>query len=163
VGYLEQGYVHWDIRFFGVAKGTEDIRLVYDGTSSGINQAVWAPSFFLPSSVSLSRILQVNTYQLDMDIGEMFLNFPLHQNIKPYCGVNLTSFTDDLKTLSGQTRFRWNRTWMGFKPSPYLAVRHLAIAEELARGDKADKSNPFKYDQVILNLPCSSEFNPSMP
>ena len=61
VGYLESGYVRWDIRLFGVPKGEEDIRIVYDGTSSGINDEVWAPSFFLPSSVSLARILEVNT------------------------------------------------------------------------------------------------------
>ena len=37
-GYIEKGPVARDIRCFGVPKGEADIRLVYDGTSSGINQ-----------------------------------------------------------------------------------------------------------------------------
>jgi len=52
---------------------------------------------------------------------------------------------------------------MGFKPSPYLAIRFLAIAIDLARGDPYDSSNPFHWSNVILNLPCSDTFNPSLP
>ena len=93
----------------------------------------------------------------------MFLNFPLDETIKPYCGVNLTCFADDLNFPSSSPRLRWNRTWMGFRPSPYLAIRHLAISEEFVRGDRLNPLNPFKFDRVILNLPCSSEFDPTMP
>ena len=37
------------IKYFAVPKGLEDIRIVYDGTASGLNDAVWAPSFWLPT------------------------------------------------------------------------------------------------------------------
>ena len=111
--YLEQGWVKWDIRCFSVPKGTSDIRLVYDGTSSGINEIVWVPSFFLPTSVSLGRQLQVNTYQMDLDIGEMFLNFPLYVGIRKYCGVNLSRFEEIDKNF-GASCFHWNQTWIGF-------------------------------------------------
>jgi len=125
-GYLETGCVRWDIRFFPVPKGEDDIRIVYDGTSSGVNEAVWAPSFFLPTSVSLARLLEPGTYQMDMDVGEMFHNFPLHSSIRPYCGVNLMAF----KELSlKESTLRWTRLWMGFGPSPYLACSMLTLEE----------------------------------
>ena len=52
---------------------------------------------------------------------------------------------------------------MGFKPSPYLTIRYLAIVEEFAQGDRLNPVNPFKFDRVILNLLCSSKFDPTMP
>ena len=109
--YLEPGFVKWDIRCFGVPKGDTDIRLVYDGTSSGVNDIVWAPSFFLPTSVSLSRQLQIGTYQMDVDIGEMFLNFPLHASMRPFCGVNLSKFLE-IYLQFNESCYRWNRTWI---------------------------------------------------
>jgi len=103
-------------------KGDEDIRLVYDRTRSRVNQIIWAPSFFLLTSISFAQILEVNTYQLNMDVGEMFLNFPLNKTIRPYYRVNLTSFRNDIEEFTNEYQFRCNMTWMGFSPSPYLAV-----------------------------------------
>ena len=160
VRYLSPGYVHWDIRFFGVPKGETDIRIVYDGTKNGINKMVWIPTFYLPISVSLSRLLEPKTYQMDMDVGEMFYNFMLNTDVQAYCGVNVTGLDLDVASTN---RYRWNRTWMGFKPSPHNAARHLAIATELAMGDPLDCNNAFFQDKLILNLPCSEKFNPSMP
>ena len=31
---------------------------------------------------------------MDMDVGEMFPNFPLHVAARAFCGVNLTRFDD---------------------------------------------------------------------
>jgi hypothetical protein len=45
------------IKYFAVPKGIDDIRIVYDGTASGLNDAVWAPSFWLPTIDSLVRAL----------------------------------------------------------------------------------------------------------
>ena len=53
-GYIENGRVDWDVRFFLVSKGESDIRLVFDGIRNGLNSVVWTPSFFLPTSNSLS-------------------------------------------------------------------------------------------------------------
>ena len=41
------------IKYFAVPKGLDDVRIVYDGTASGLNDAVWAPSFWLPTIESL--------------------------------------------------------------------------------------------------------------
>jgi len=106
--YLEVGFVKWDIHFFGVIKGDNDIRLVFNGTSNGLNEIVWAPSFFLPTSNSLAMKLQPDTYQLDLDVGEMFLNFPLHHKTRSFSGVNLTGF-DKLGLEPQDIRQRWSR------------------------------------------------------
>ena len=52
---------------------------------------------------------------------------------------------------------------MGFKPSPYLVVRFRALAIEIAVGDPHDEVNPFYWEKVKLNLPCSDSFDPSLP
>ena len=110
--YLEPGAVKWDIDFFGVLKGETDIRLVFNGTSNGLNELVWAPSFFLPTSASLAVKVQINTFQLDMDAGEMFLNFTLHNKARVYSGVNLSEFVD-LGLKPDERRLRWSRFWFG--------------------------------------------------
>jgi hypothetical protein len=35
--------------FFAVSKGTEDIRMVYGGTKSGLHENIWVPRFLLPT------------------------------------------------------------------------------------------------------------------
>ena len=57
--------------FFGVLEGDNDIQLVCDGTSSELNLVVWDPLFFLPAFL-LVMIDQMNTYQLEKDIGQFF-------------------------------------------------------------------------------------------
>ena len=99
-GYVKNGYVHWDVNLFDVPKWEEDIGLVFDGTSRGVNQVVWAPFLFLPNSKALDKLTHTNTYHMDMDIGEMFHNYPLHEGIQVFCGVNLSAFNKDFKKLS---------------------------------------------------------------
>ena len=53
MGYIAPGLVKSLIRYFAVPKGETDIRMVYDGTSSGFNQWVWAPNFGMPTIDSI--------------------------------------------------------------------------------------------------------------
>ena len=54
---LQKEYIEVvDIRFveaimfmFHVPKGQDDIRMVYDGSKSGLNKTLWAPWFALPT------------------------------------------------------------------------------------------------------------------
>ncbi len=79
----------------------------------------------------------------DVDVGEMFLNFMLHPNLRPYCGVDLTPYELDLPETSGaptQTSAEkvwvsWDRIAMGLTWSPYQAVKCLHLAEEVIRGE----------------------------
>ena len=52
-GYVANGKVNSLISYFAVPKGESDVRLVFDGTKSGLNAALWAPSFHLPTVDSL--------------------------------------------------------------------------------------------------------------
>ena len=52
--------------------------------------------------------VQINTCQLDMDAGEMFLNFPLHSKARVHSGVNLTNFKD-LGLDENDRRLRFSR------------------------------------------------------
>lgn len=46
--YLESGSVKTSLHYFAVAKGESDIRVVFDGTSCGLNEALWSQTFSSP-------------------------------------------------------------------------------------------------------------------
>jgi hypothetical protein len=166
-GYIKPGPIQSLTDFFDVPKG-EDVRMVYNGTSSGLNDALWAPSFFLPTANSAGRLLTYSSFCVDLDLGEMFLNFPMDRKLRPYAGVDLTQLAplfDDKAVLDAQGRLyeRWERLFMGMKPSPYNAVRYFYWAEEFARGNPADPKSALRYDQVKLNLPGDDDFDPTLP
>jgi hypothetical protein len=71
-GYIAPGTVRSLINYFAVPKGDTDLRLVFDGTKSGLNAALWAPSFHLPTVDSLLPALTSGSWQGDIDIAEMF-------------------------------------------------------------------------------------------
>ena len=48
-GYIGPSWVRSLTSFFHVPKGEDDIRLVYDLTASGLNDALWVPNFWMPS------------------------------------------------------------------------------------------------------------------
>ena len=76
--------------YFSVPKGEDDVRMVYDGTKSGLNKAMWVPRFPLPTADSHLRALEPGTFCADSDIGEMFLNFILHEGVRSLCGVDFS-------------------------------------------------------------------------
>ena len=94
--YIAPGTTVSFIDFFGVPKTVDsdgkvtDIRMVYNGTSCGLNECVWAPNFWLPTPQTAARQLDFGYYMIDLDLGEFFLNFPLHQKIQPHTGVDLS-------------------------------------------------------------------------
>jgi hypothetical protein len=75
--YLLYGMILSLTSFFAVPKGDIDVRIVYNGTYSGVNAHLWAPWFALPMICALLRALELDTFMADSDIGEMFLNFML--------------------------------------------------------------------------------------
>ena len=159
------------IDYFGVDKGSSDIRVVFNGTSCGLNDAVWAPNFWLPTAKSMVRILGYNYFPVDLDLGEMFLNFPLSPKLIPYSGIDLSPFKQRIKAHfprlpleKGPDLFAtWNRDWMGFKPSPEWSCRFYYFAEEFVRGNEKDLDNPLYWKKVVLNLMGNADYNPAMP
>ena len=65
------------IRYFLVPKLDQYVRIFYDGTASGFNNLVWVTNFLLPSVKTLICGTSPNSWMVDLDIGEMFLNFML--------------------------------------------------------------------------------------
>jgi hypothetical protein len=120
--YLSAGFVKSCLHFFAVPKGPTDIRIVYDGKSCGLNEALWAPNFYLPTSRCASLLLSFSSWMADADFGEMFHNFTMDDRIRKHSGVNLSTLKSKGKCVVSQVR--WSRLFMGMKSSPYNAVRH---------------------------------------
>jgi hypothetical protein len=116
--YLVAAFVVSLMSFFGVPKGNDDIRMVYGGMKSGLNDAVWVPtsSFWLPTIKTLLRMVTFETWMSDLDVGEMFLNFILHASLRPHCGVDLTHFfPEEARQNLGRLIEVWTRPGLGFK------------------------------------------------
>ena len=165
--YIAQGEtVRSLIPMFDVPKGTNDIRLVYNGTSSGLNSALYGPHFSLPTVDTTRRALVSGTHHADIDIGEMFLNFMLDPKLRPYCGVDVSEIRSDDQEFEQGRRSSWEawcRLWMGQTDSPYLAVQCLLWGEEIILGNRRDGENPFQWSRVAMNLPGDTNYDPSKP
>jgi hypothetical protein len=135
-GYAKIGFGHdflkSYIEYFIVPKA-DNVRPVYNGTSCGFNEAVWAPNFWLPTAKSATRVLDYNYCGVDIDLGDMFLNLPLPKVYRQFSGNDLGQFKSDLgdffkaipRHLFG---VRWERCW---KSKPLLSCPVLL----LGRGD----------------------------
>jgi hypothetical protein len=170
-GYLAVGPVKHLLHYFAVPKGTTDVRMVYDGTKGGLNEALWAPSFYLPDLVASTWFLDYDSWIFDLDYGECFSNFPQCPELKAYSGISLSPFVDQVRVLLPELLsthgsvlwIHWTRLFMGCTSSPFVAVRYVYWLDEMSRGNPCDPKNPFRYNCVRLNLPGMPEFDPSRP
>ena len=89
---IAPGFVRSLTRYFAVPKCESDIQMVYDASKSDLNSQVWAPNFGLPTFHSALDQLDHGYYMADLDIGEMFLNFPLDIAVRPYVGIDLAPY-----------------------------------------------------------------------
>ena len=104
-GYINTGGVKSTTGFFYVPKGDSDIRLVYDATKCGLNAALWTPNFFLPTSDSILCNADDETWFGDIDLGEMFLNCWLDEELCPYAGVDVSLLGDRVKLTDSSVEF----------------------------------------------------------
>jgi len=162
--YVTPGPVHALMFFFSVPKGSDDIRMVYDGTASGLNEFLWCPWFLLPTIDSLLRNVEPGTWMSDNDVGEMFLNFMLPEDMQAFCGIDISAFfPEEAGANGGRLVERWGRCAMGLKPSPHSCVKFILFALEVILGNPEDKENVFNWQDVVLNLPGTLEYNCSEP
>ena len=84
------------IDYFSVKKGEDDIRVVYNGASCGLNTITWCSNFWLPSSTTLTRLLSYDYRVVDVDIGGMFPKFPIHESLKHVVGIDLSPFSSEI-------------------------------------------------------------------
>ena len=101
----------------------------------------------------MTRLLSYEYKSVDVDIGEMFLNFPLHRILQLYSGMDLTpfqewlirDFPEEMKRLPGKrVAAFWNRTWFSLTASPEQSALHYYLAEEFVRGNWRDVNNPLR-------------------
>jgi len=164
--YIGLGLVLRLAHMFYVMKGLDDIRMVYDGTSCGLNKVLWAPHFGLPIVNHIWRALLIGYFQGDMDVGEMFLNFPLHPTLQPYAGVDISHVMDKTDSAPEWEKGRvrkwesWRRNFMGLKDSPVRSIQLMIKAKQIAYGRQYTPGNPFGWKLVWLNLPGSRDYDP---
>jgi hypothetical protein len=161
-GYITAGKVKALTAFFSVQKGEEDnIRVVYDGSVSELNEVLWVPRFVLPTLWTHLRAVENGTFMADVNIGEMLLNFNLHEGVRPYAGVDLTHYFPD----GSRERVweAWGWAAMGLTLSPFQAVQGMAYAAEVIFGDRKDPEKPVHWDWVWMNLPGQVGYDPSKP
>jgi hypothetical protein len=164
-GYVEDGQILSLMSYFDVPKGEDDVRMVYDGTASGLNGTLWAPWFPLPNNSCLLRALEPGYCMADNDVGEMFHNFMLHKDLRQFCGLDFSPYYPaevENRNSKGRLWMRWNRLAMGLRPSPYCATQGMMIAREIILGDRFDSvGNVFHWDHMRLNLPGSVSYTPT--
>ncbi len=124
-GYITKMTAQSLTSFFVVPKGPEDIRIVYDTTKSGLNSALWVPSFSLPTVENLTNLLGPSLWMGDLDMGEMFLKFPLDTTIQLYCGIDLCPYFDPENVRRSTWWEGWGRCMMGLGPSPYVCTKSI--------------------------------------
>ena len=168
--YIGPGKVKSMMSYFNVPKGDSDIRMVYDGTKSGLNSVMWAPWFPLPTASTLLRMVESGTWMADNDAGECFINWLLHKDVQELCGVDITQFGGPeeiparVNTPAGRLLLEvWNRCAMGLKSSPYIAIKSMLLIKEKILGNRHDPDNVFRWDYVLLNLPGMESYDSSKP
>ena len=67
--YITEGVILALTSFFYVTKGTDDIRMVFDATLSGLNNSLWDTNSMLPSMGSLVMMVGPETHMINMDVG----------------------------------------------------------------------------------------------
>jgi hypothetical protein len=149
------------IEYFAVPKG-DDIRMVYDGTMSGLNDCLFAPWFALPTMTSMFRGLDLDFWCADNDFSDNFLNYWISKELRAYCGIDVDLLMRDDPDYK-PTPFTWTRCAMGLKPSPYFAVQQNTRAKRVMLGDPTDPKNVFRWETVVVNLPGNPQYDPSKP
>ena len=113
----------------------------------------------MPSPDSALMWVDSSFWFADLDLGEMFLNYFMDEKIREYSGVDLTG----LQGREGTDWRRWGRTFMGFSPSPYNAVKLFGWTIDIIHGDRWNEINPYRWNGVLVNLPGSIDYDPTKP
>ncbi len=88
-GYITLGHVTSGTHYFCVDKGTSDIRIVYNGTSCGLNECLHAHHYGVLLVMHTLQALREGYYQCNLDVGKQFLNFKLHDNLRQLSRVDV--------------------------------------------------------------------------
>ena len=84
---------------FLMKKEYDDTRLVYIGTSRGLNKILWALWFSLSTVASHLRFIDTGSFMGDLDIGDCWHNFVLNESIQELVGLNWINHDFDMRDL----------------------------------------------------------------
>ena len=169
---IDRGYIEiTDIQFvealmyvFHVPKGLDDIRMVYDGSKSGLNACLYAPWFALPTADTMTRWVVTGSWLADNDFGDCFLNFPLSRELQKFCGVDVTHLFPELAADESQKVIGvWLRNAMGLTTSPYASCQAALRAKQIVIGDRKDHDNAYQWEKLLLNLPFAEDYVATLP
>lgn len=187
---ISPGYVSLVMPRFPVPKA-DDIRVVWDGSANGHNATLYAPGFmnptfhdvenlvvkWLPLGMSVGDYLDMGSpiidytqegisftpsVQGDVDVGSMFHNYKVHPRDKHTLGVRVY-FTRHDGGAETCIISRYEVLPFGSTPSPFIAGQGQLRVIWMAKGNRHNKSNPFQWERVHLNLPCAIDYDPSLP
>jgi hypothetical protein len=147
------------IKYFAVPKGEDNIHLVYNATANKLNEAVWVPTFWLPTIDLLVRAVGLTSWMTDRDVGDMFLNFQLHEDVRPFTGVDLTSLYDGPED-PGPRMVVWDRSLMGFAASPYNSIKMALVAKEICVCVCVCSRPPVEGSCSLTRYQAQGEFTP---
>lgn len=148
-------------QYFAVPKEDSNVWIVSDATKSGLNDCIWVPYFTLSGADAMTDMLDAASFMMDLDLGEMFLNFLMHSTIQPYCGLDVRPY---LFPEAWQTHWEhWGCCMMGWKASLFLAIKYQLLADEIVQGEHLASSNSFGWVMVVMNLRGSSQHDPTQP
>jgi hypothetical protein len=155
--YIRPGEVISGTHFFSVDKGETDIQMVYNGTSCGLNDRLYAPHFGLPTVRETLRAILPGFHQCDLDIQDQFLNFILHKHMREYSGVDVRKVwsvaQEDMEwELSRPGSWeRWHRNWMGLRDLPYRSLQWQVRLKLEVYGDRW----AFLSTGIMLSSTCT--------
>ncbi len=144
--------------------------MVYNRTSCSLNNILWAPCFGLPTVKQTLQALLLGYFQCDQDVGEQFLNCPLHSALREFLGVDVSGVqsakpgdTQGEEQQGPHTWEWWERNWMGLQDSPYWSLQWQVRLKYEVYGDRRELANSFHWDRVVFNLPGSKGYRSDLP
>ncbi len=167
--YIKAGKIVSGTSFFSVDKGEIDIRMVYNGTSCGLNDVLYALHFGLPTVQETLRDIIPGFYQCDLDMQDQFLNFKLHKSLHEYSGVDVHEVCSlacedaSWEVLRPARWEQWERNWMGLRDLPYRSLQWQVRLKLQVYGNRQVLSNPFHWDHVKFNLPGARGYRSDLP
>ena len=78
----------------------------------------------MPTIMNVLDCATADSWFGDVDAAEMFLNYLLDVDVRPYAGIDVTWLHEDGRV--GLHWERWTRMVMGMSPSPYVTIRLFA-------------------------------------
>jgi hypothetical protein len=167
--YIRPGEVVSRTHYFCKDKGTSYIRMVYNGTSCGLNAHLRAPHYGLLSVTHTLQALREGYYQCNLDVGKQFLNYKLHEGLRELLGVDVQAVQSkdpsdtQWEASRGGSWERWERNWMGLRDSPYCSLQWQVRLKLKVYGDRRLRTNHFHWDRVVMNLLGSTGYRADLP